>query len=255
MKPGMATASSSFSPCGSGTDDGTNGPNWRHWMVSATLVGLFHVGLLTVAVMRPSRPPPLPTPPAMAIDLAPLPPPQPAPKVEPPPPTPQPAETRPRPRTPPPRQTPKPQAAKPIAPLSRAAEVAPAPPELDAKPPEPAPSPPPPAVTSTSTPPSNAAHLSSIASWHRILLQHLQSRKHYPRTAQSRRQEGIAVIRFVLDRRGSLLSARLERSSGVEILDEEAVDLLHRAQPLPLPPPEIAGDQIELAIPIEFRLK
>jgi protein TonB len=128
---------------------------------------------------------------------------------------------------------------------------------MEAKPPEPAASPPPPAVTSApnSASPSNAARLSSIASWQSVLLQHLQSRKHYPRAAQSRRQEGIAVVRFVLDRQGSLLSARLERSSGVEILDEEAVDLLHRAQPLPPPPPEVTSDRIELAIPIEFLLK
>ena len=259
--------SPSISLYGSGPDDGTNGLNWRYWTVSTALVGLVHVGLLTtLATMRPSSMPPTP-PPAMAIDLAPLPPPpappQPAPKVEPPqPPTPpQPAETRPKPRTPPPRQTVKPQPAKPsatpIAPLSHTADVAPAPQEMEAKPPEPAASPPPPAVTSppTSAPPSNAARQSSIASWQRGLLQHLQSRKHYPRVAQSRRQEGIAVIRFVLDRQGSLLSARLERSSGFEILDEEAVDLLHRAQPLPPPPPEVTSDRIELTIPIEFLLK
>lgn len=242
-------------------DAGLEGPTWRHWTASTALVGLLHVGLLSSVALRPPSTPPAP-PPAIAIDLAPLPPLQPAPQVEPPqPPMPQPAETSPRPRTPSPRPPVKPQAAKPsaapILPLPRTAEATPAPQETDAPPPEPVASPPPPAVTSAqpSLPPSNAARLSLIASWQRGLLQHLQSRKHYPRAAQSRRQEGIAVIRFVLDRQGSLLAARLERSSGFEILDEEALDLLHRAQPLPPPPPDVTSDRIELAIPIEFLLK
>jgi protein TonB len=259
MKPAMAMGSSSISLYGSGADGGMSGPNWRHWTVSTALVGLLHVGGLSIAALRPPSSLPPPPPPAMAIDLAPLPP-SPAPKVEPPPPpAPQPVETRPKPQTPPPRQTVKPQPAKlsatPIAPLPHTAEVAPAPQEMESAPVEPAVSTPPPAPAPAPAPANNAARPSAVSTWQRTVQQHLQSRKRYPRTAQTRRQEGIAVIRFVLDRHGTLLSAQLERSSGARILDEEAVDLVHRAQPLPPPPPEIANDRIEVTIPIEFMLK
>jgi len=49
-----------------------------------------------------------------------------------------------------------------------------------------------------------------------------------------------------------LLSAKLERGSGHAALDREAVALLHRAQPLPKPPPVAVGDPVSLVVPVEF---
>jgi protein TonB len=48
------------------------------------------------------------------------------------------------------------------------------------------------------------------------------------------------------------LSVRLERSSGVRSLDDEALSLPKRASPLPRPPEEVKGDSIELVVPVEF---
>jgi TonB family protein len=69
------------------------------------------------------------------------------------------------------------------------------------------------------------------------------------------RQQGVPYIRFVIDWEGNVLSVRLERSSGVAVLDREAVALPKRAQPLPKPPEDRPGDTIELVAPVEFLLR
>ncbi len=79
--------------------------------------------------------------------------------------------------------------------------------------------------------------------------------KIYPGQAQFRGQQGVASVRFVLDREGRVLSVKLDKSSGVASLDEEAVALVRRAQPFPKPPQAVAGDRVELAAPVEFSLK
>jgi protein TonB len=45
------------------------------------------------------------------------------------------------------------------------------------------------------------------------------------------------------------------RSAGAAALDEEALALLDRAQPFPPPPPELAGEVVNLTVPIRFNLK
>ncbi len=57
-----------------------------------------------------------------------------------------------------------------------------------------------------------------------------------------------------MDRDGHVLSAKIEKSSGFNLLDKEALTLMQRAQPLPRPPPEIQGEHLELVVPIQFFL-
>lgn len=109
----------------------------------------------------------------------------------------------------------------------------------------------PPARPSPPAPaPSNAA-----PTWQGLVLGQLEKFKRYPYGAQSRRQQGMPYIRFAMDRNGKVLSSRLERSSGHPDLDAEAVALPRRAQPFPKPPPEVAGDTIELVAPVEFFIR
>lgn len=88
--------------------------------------------------------------------------------------------------------------------------------------------------------------------WEGLVLGALNQEKRYPVYAQSRRQQGVPWIRVVIDREGRVLSVRLERSSGFRSLDDEAVKLPNRAQPLPKPPTEVQGATIELVVPVEF---
>lgn len=88
--------------------------------------------------------------------------------------------------------------------------------------------------------------------WEGMVLAALNKKKRYPRDAQFNRQQGAPWIRFTMDREGKVLSSILERSSGFRSLDEEAVALPKRAQPLPKPPEAMPGDPIELVVPVEF---
>jgi protein TonB len=98
--------------------------------------------------------------------------------------------------------------------------------------------------------PSNAA-----PTWQGLVLERLHKFRRYPPMAQSRREQGVPYIRFVMDRDGRILSSRLERSSGFAALDQEAVSLPRRTQPLPKPPAEVPGATIELVVPVEFFLR
>jgi protein TonB len=80
----------------------------------------------------------------------------------------------------------------------------------------------------------------------------LQKLKHYPAASMSLHEEDLVVVHFVIDRNGKVLQAEVVRSKGFTRLNGEAVDLLHRASPLPKPPPEVQGETIERSVPIEF---
>ncbi|WP_440225021.1 energy transducer TonB family protein [Dokdonella sp. MW10] len=93
------------------------------------------------------------------------------------------------------------------------------------------------------------------STWQSTLLGHLEHHRRYPHLAQRRREEGVAYVRFRVDRSGRVLAASLEHGSGVEVLDEEALEVLERAQPVPPPPRELAGDSVEVVVPVHFRLR
>ena len=92
-------------------------------------------------------------------------------------------------------------------------------------------------------------------SWRSVLLGHLQRHKKYPPIAMRRGQEGVAYVRFAIDRSGNVLSRKLERSSGSSFLDKEALELIVRSQPLPPPPPSVSGAVVEIIVPVQFFLR
>ncbi|HUZ90493.1 MAG TPA: TonB family protein [Methylocella sp.] len=73
--------------------------------------------------------------------------------------------------------------------------------------------------------------------------------KHYPEPAIQRHARGIAVIGFVLDDAGGVVSVVLLRSSGDADLDAESVAVVNRAAPFPPPPP---GAQHAFAAEVAF---
>lgn len=88
--------------------------------------------------------------------------------------------------------------------------------------------------------------------WLGRLLTHLERRKRYPSGPQSRRQQGLAHVRFVVAPDGTILTPELVRSSGVPELDEEVLDLMRRASPVPRPPADVNPF---VTVPIEFKMK
>ncbi|CCG43068.1 energy transducer TonB family protein [Magnetospirillum molischianum] len=221
----------------------------RLWGFSGGLVLMLHASLLiATTVSWKTTPPPVPPSAPMVIDLAPLPAPTPA--------------APPKPVVTPP---PKPVERKVVEPIKRPPPLAPKaevalpkqvtpPVPTEAPPSEPTPpvvTPTPPAVPAK----PSAAAIDARKSWQGTLLAHLERHKRYPRSAQTRRHEGVVTVRFVMNRQGVIVSSRLEQSGGSTILDDEGLALLERAQPLPSPPPEVKGDTIELVVPVEFFLR
>lgn len=58
-----------------------------------------------------------------------------------------------------------------------------------------------------------------------------------------------------MDRNGRILSAGIARSSGSVLLDEEALAMIRRAEPLPPLPAEVAGTTLTLTVPVTFSLR
>lgn len=210
----------------------------RRWAGALAVVMTLHAGPALVAAywLGPQASTPTPEP-AIFIDLPPAAPPQP-PSEQPPGPrqtveTPQPKIERRIKETP----TPDPEVAIPV----------------------PSPEPPRPLVETTAppvTPLPPAPRLSSgQPSWEGQVLDRLNRFKRFPSAAQRFRQQGVPYIRFVMDREGKVLSSRLERSSGFRSLDQEAVALPTRAQPLPKPPVDVPGRTLELVVPVEFFIR
>lgn len=107
------------------------------------------------------------------------------------------------------------------------------------------------APASRPAPPAASAAVAALT-WQGRLVAHLERRKRYPAEARARRLQGVAYVRFTMDRQGRVLSAALEHSSGHAALDRETLALLQRAQPLPAPPAETPGERITLTVPVEF---
>jgi protein TonB len=261
--------------------DADEGSPWTQvrWGICFAVIVALHVGGVLIAMhWHSAEDPALPSAPtAVMIDLAPLPaaPPAPPTEISPgrkqeisQPPEPEPVV---QPALPPAPQTPAPKVEVPVPPKPRSKPPKqhqqvvlhePPKPRHDKEPPAPATTAPPqieapPAPTVAAPAPGLAMLPSSnaVPTWQGLLLGRLEQFKRYPSTAQLRHQQGVAYLRFAMDRNGKVLSTNIDKSSGFDALDEETLALIHRAEPLPPPPPEVPGSPIELVVPVQFFLK
>jgi protein TonB len=87
------------------------------------------------------------------------------------------------------------------------------------------------------------------------LQRHLAQHYEYPRRARRLGQEGTVSLTIGFNRDGSLNRTELVDRSGYGILDEAAVEMLQRAEPLPRVPDKIEGDTFRLQLPIRFQMR
>lgn len=92
----------------------------------------------------------------------------------------------------------------------------------------------------------------SPAKWQSRLMAHLERRKRYPSGARSRGKQGTAYVRFCIDDSGNVLCVSLSRSSGFPELDNEVVEMVRRASPVPAPPP---GVNKTITAPVGFTVR
>jgi protein TonB len=101
-----------------------------------------------------------------------------------------------------------------------------------------------------STKPSEAT-----LSWQKAVTLHLNKHKKYPHDARQRGEEGDVGVSFSIDRSGKIITSHLDKTSGSELLDKEAIEVLSRASPFPQPPTDVGDLTFHFSLPIQFRIK
>jgi periplasmic protein TonB len=83
-----------------------------------------------------------------------------------------------------------------------------------------------------------------------LVFGHLQRFKRYPAAAHG--ASGVVVVRFVLSRAGQVIESAVTKSSGNNVLDREALEILRRASPFPAFPAAKPGEQDIYTAPIRL---
>lgn len=203
--------------------------------------------------VKPEPPPPEPE---RIVERVPEPPPEPEPELKPepkpePPPKPKPVKKKPAPiKAPPPPEppqaSPEPPPPQPIA----TPPVPEAPPLVFSVPVEPTP----PVVVPPELLKPRPADDEAIEGYEQTLTGAIGKQQRYPGVARMRNWQGTAVVLIKFATGGSMRDVSIAQSSGFDILDEEALEMVKRARPLPQPPANLGSREFSVRVPIRFRL-
>lgn len=206
---------------------------WRHAVAAAAVLALH--ALIVLPLLYHAAPPPLPVEPTLVtVDLTasekteapalkPVEIPEPVlaqPVIS--------MPIMPRPRLPSPVPTTKPAPAAPaVAPKQSTAAAAPS------------------GMASSSSDAIKERYTAKLRAW-------LAAHKRYPLQARRMRIKGSTILQLSVAPDGHVVAHRIERSTGSDLLDREVEAMLARSEPLPAPPPELAGGHLEFRFPIRF---
>lgn len=87
------------------------------------------------------------------------------------------------------------------------------------------------------------------------IINKIDQNKSYPEAARSQSLEGKVHIKFIINYDGLVKSVEIIKSSGSQILDNEAIAIIKRCSPFPPIPPELNLLQLNLRLPIVFKLE
>jgi len=99
---------------------------------------------------------------------------------------------------------------------------------------------------------TGASALRLRATWQKQLMAHLDRHKRYPERSQ---KSAEIVVSFSLDRTGRVLSTSIVKGSGDAALDEAALAMIRRSDPMPQPPPAVADEGLTFTLPLIFKNK
>lgn len=83
----------------------------------------------------------------------------------------------------------------------------------------------------------------------------IEEKRRYPYIARVRKYEGVVSVKFKISRDGSLGKIQINKTTSHNILNDEAIKNLQRAQPFPHFPDDIKKDYIFINTDIVFKLK
>jgi protein TonB len=96
-------------------------------------------------------------------------------------------------------------------------------------------------------PGASSRNSDALPNWKSALVAQIERNKRF-----SGSERGVAEVAFGVDRSGGVHNVRVVASSGSSVLDRDAIAWLERSQPLPPPPPEIAGAIITIKVPLRY---
>ena len=114
-------------------------------------------------------------------------------------------------------------------------------------PPKPAP-----AAPAIQAPVAAAIPPDDLGPYYKKIIAYLQARLRTPAQKGRQGRELTATVHVISGRDGHVQSAELFISSGFDDLDQEAVGVVKRSDPLPPMPPDIRADHINVNIPVVF---
>ena len=115
--------------------------------------------------------------------------------------------------------------------------------------------PPPPPEPSKKIEPSQDDINAALGQYSNTLGRAIAKHKQYPKVAQMRGWEGDCLLDLKLDGSGNVLSARVKESSGHEVLDNQALEMVRKAAPFPAPPEVLRDRSFNLTVPVSFKLE
>ena len=87
-----------------------------------------------------------------------------------------------------------------------------------------------------------------------MIRQRIEANRRFPRWAKERRFEGTVHLSFVVSADGRVRDINVVRSSGFNILDNEAISTVKRASPFPPIPPTLGLSRLIIEVAIVFML-
>jgi len=97
--------------------------------------------------------------------------------------------------------------------------------------------------------------LGSLAQYRLALIGAAKRHKAYPRRAIDRGLEGRVDVRLVIGTDGALARALIKRSSGHDVLDHQALELMRTASGLTPVPPALRNREFAVEVPVLYELK
>jgi len=82
----------------------------------------------------------------------------------------------------------------------------------------------------------------------------ISKHKRYPRIAEARGWEGEVIVELLVDGSGQLKSKKIIQRSGYDVLDKQALDMIEKAAPFPVPPEVLRGSSFSITVPVPFKL-
>jgi protein TonB len=91
--------------------------------------------------------------------------------------------------------------------------------------------------------------LKMTANWGRRLTAYFDLHKRYP---PDKNKTTSVTVSLVINRRGNIVSAVVAESSGDAVFDDAALAMIHRSDPVPVPPAGLTDDQFAFSLPVKF---